>query len=104
MDYLLIANATCSYHTLGIHHDFAKHVFVFAGWRVVLLEDHNFCCNKQEAMCLDNVRSGNKAVFLILGMEEALVAGVLFLIFGLKRNKSETNSCQERWGAFLCPC
>ena len=34
----------------------------FCWLQVVLSEDHDFCCNKQEAMCLNDVRSGNKAV------------------------------------------
>jgi hypothetical protein len=37
----------------------------FLCWlQVVLSEDHNFCCFKQKAMRLNDVRSGNKAVYI----------------------------------------
>jgi hypothetical protein len=61
VDYLLIAMLV-AVATLGNPPRLGEHN-LFCWLQVVLLEDHDFCCNKQEAMSLNDVRSGNKVVF-----------------------------------------
>jgi hypothetical protein len=52
-----------------------KHIMSFCWLQVVLLEGHNFCCNKQEAMCLSNVRSGNKEVSIFWSEKPSVAIG-----------------------------
>jgi len=61
VDYLPMAKLV-AFSSLGNPPWLGKHDMLFCWSQVVLSEGHNFCCNEQEAMCLNNVRSGNKAV------------------------------------------
>jgi hypothetical protein len=86
---------------LGIHRGLVSKVFCLYQSLVVLSEGHNFCCNKQEAIGLNNVRSGNKAVLNLFENTSVATCANRFPK-GLRFMESETNSCQRKVGPLGC--
>jgi len=62
VDFLLMAKLV-AISTLGNPPRLGEQHCFFRWSQVVLSEGHHFCCNRQEAVCLNDVRSGNKAGF-----------------------------------------